>query len=75
MADNAASVSDSVANLHLDKATGEMISKSELKRREKQREREEKKSQQAASAPAKAKKTTSAEEEEMNLTPNVGSKL
>ena len=32
---------EGVANLHLDEATGEMVSKSELKKRLKQREKEE----------------------------------
>ena len=59
-----------VTNLHLDEATGEKVSKSELKKRQKQREAEEKKKAKAAAAPAKAEKKKSEEEEESNLTPN-----
>ena len=59
-----------LANLHLDEVTGERISKSELKRRQKLRDREEKKREKEAAEPPKAVKV-SAEEEESNLTPNV----
>ncbi|KZV93429.1 lysyl-tRNA synthetase [Exidia glandulosa HHB12029] len=63
------------ANLHKDPVTGEMISKTELKRRQKEREKEEKKAAKAASAPpqpAAAKKAdaASAADAEDNLTPN-----
>ncbi|KAI4284734.1 MAG: hypothetical protein L6R38_001190 [Xanthoria sp. 2 TBL-2021] len=63
---------DQLANLHLDEVTGEKISKSELKKRQKQRTLEEKKKEKAAAAPSKPKpeKTASAEEEESQLTPN-----
>lgn len=61
----------SMANLQLDSVTGEMVSKSELKKRLKLREREAKKKEKVAAAPPKAQKKTSAEEEEANLTPNV----
>lgn len=68
------SVSTQVGNLHLDEVTGEKVSKSELKKRQKQREAEKKKQEKAAAAPPKAeKKKVSAEEEESNLTPNVRS--
>lgn len=67
MADEASS---QVANLHLDSVTGEKVSKSELKKRNKQREQDEKKAAKAAAAPPKVQKHTSAEEEENNLTPN-----
>jgi len=60
-----------LANLHLDEVTGERISKSELKRRQKLRDREEKKREKAAAEPPKAEKKVSAEEEESNLSPNV----
>ncbi|KAL2870488.1 lysine--tRNA ligase KRS1 [Aspergillus lucknowensis] len=61
----------SLANLLLDEVTGEKVSKSELKRRQKNREREAKKKEKEASAPPKpATKKVSAEEEEANLTPN-----
>ncbi|KAI1907760.1 lysyl-tRNA synthetase [Ophidiomyces ophidiicola] len=65
-----------VANLHLDEATGERVSKSELKKRQKQREQERKKAEKAAAAAAagagagSAGKKKSAEEEESQLTPN-----
>ncbi|KAI5309846.1 lysyl-tRNA synthetase [Ascosphaera atra] len=56
-------------NLHLDEVTGERVSKTELKKRQKQRAAEEKKKAKAAANPAPAVKK-SAEEEESNLTPN-----
>lgn len=61
----------SIANLLLDEVTGEKISKTELKRRQKQREKDAKKKEKEAAAPPKAEKKSSAEEEEANLTPNV----
>ncbi|KAJ5669639.1 hypothetical protein N7462_010709 [Penicillium macrosclerotiorum] len=60
----------SMANLQLDTVTGEMVSKSELKKRLKMRERDAKKKEKAAAAPPKAEKKTSEEDEEANLTPN-----
>lgn len=60
-----------MANLLLDEVTGEKVSKSELKRRQKNREKEAKKKEKEAAAPPKAEKKTSAEDEEANLTPNV----
>lgn len=62
-----------VANLILDEVTGEKVSKTELKKRQKAREKEAKKKEKAAAAPvAKVeRKKSSAEEEEANLTPNV----
>jgi lysyl-tRNA synthetase class 2 len=77
MADAAAAPTESVANLHLDEVTGERVSKSELKKRQKgrdrQREKEMKEEKKAATAPPKpaAGKKNSQEEEESNLTPNV----
>lgn len=61
-----------VANLILDEVTGEKVSKTELKKRQKAREKEAKKKEKAAAAPvAKVeRKKSSAEEEEANLTPN-----
>jgi lysyl-tRNA synthetase, class II len=73
MADSAAhEAAEGLANLHLDDVTGERISKSELKRRQKLRAQEEKKQQRAAAAPAKTEKKRPAEDDESNLTPNVG---
>lgn len=64
-------VEASVANLLLDEVTGERVSKTELKKRQKMREREAKKKEKEANAPPKPEKKVSAEEEEANLTPNV----
>ena len=61
----------SMANLLLDEVTGEKVSKSELKRRQKLREKEAKKKEKEAAAPPKSAKKVSPEEEEANLTPNV----
>ena len=64
---------DEVANLHLDEVTGERISKTELKKRQKQREKEAKKAEKAAAAPPKAasnKPKNAAGEEEKDLNPN-----
>ncbi|ORZ19067.1 hypothetical protein BCR41DRAFT_385719 [Lobosporangium transversale] len=72
----AAAPADDV-KLYKDEVTGEMISKTELKKRIKSREKEAKKAEKAANAPAPAtlekadaKKTLSAAEEEENLNPN-----
>lgn len=66
-------VEASVAKLLLDEVTGEQVSKSELKKRQKLREKEAKKKEKEAAAPPKpAAKKTSAEDDEANLTPNVG---
>ncbi|KZT63728.1 lysyl-tRNA synthetase [Daedalea quercina L-15889] len=55
------------AGTHKDPVTGEMISKTELKRREKQREKEAKKAEKAAAAPAKpTAKATGTNEEDLN---------
>lgn len=62
---------EGVANLHLDDVTGERISKTELKRRQKLRATEEKKQQRAAAAPPKTEKKRPAEDDESNLPPNV----
>jgi lysyl-tRNA synthetase, class II len=73
MADSATQeVTEAVANLHLDDVTGERISKTELKRRQKLRAQEERKQQRAAAAPPMAEKKKPAEDDEGNLTPNVG---
>lgn len=63
---------DNLANLHLDEVTGEHVSKSELKKRQKHRAKEAEREKRAAAAPPKPEKKASAEEEESNLTPNVG---
>ncbi|KAL0077747.1 lysyl-tRNA synthetase [Phycomyces blakesleeanus] len=56
-------------NLQKDPFTGEMVSKSEIKRRTKQREKEAAKAAKAAAAPV-VEKTKSAEEGEDELNPN-----
>ncbi|KAI0746164.1 lysyl-tRNA synthetase [Earliella scabrosa] len=58
------------AALHKDPVTGEMISKTELKRRTKAREIEKKKAEKAAAAPAKPAAAKSSAENEEELTPN-----
>ncbi|KAF4127034.1 lysyl-tRNA synthetase, class II [Geosmithia morbida] len=61
---------EAVGKLHLDEVTGEMISKTELKKRQKTREKEAaKKEKQAAKGPAQTSKK-SAEAQEKELTPN-----
>ena len=72
MADNKVQEAEaSMASLLLDEVTGEKVSKTELKKRQKQREKDAKKKEKEAAAPAKTQKKTSAEEDEANLTPNV----
>ncbi|EPQ56889.1 lysyl-tRNA synthetase [Gloeophyllum trabeum ATCC 11539] len=56
-------------NLHKDPVTGEMISKTELKRRQQHREREAKKAAKAAAAPQAAAKPAAVNEDDLN--PNV----
>ncbi|KAI0779259.1 lysyl-tRNA synthetase [Fomes fomentarius] len=58
------------AALHKDPVTGEMISKTELKRRTKAREIEKKKADKAAAIPAKPAAAKSTTENEEELTPN-----
>lgn len=65
----------SMANLLLDEVTGEKVSKSELKKRQKARERDARKKEKEAAAPPKPEKKVSAEEEEANLNPNVSLSL
>lgn len=62
---------EAVAKLFLDEVTGEKISKTELKRREKLRKKEEEKKAKEAAAPPKAAKKTNAEADEKDLNPNV----
>lgn len=73
MADaGASSLAQDTANLHLDEVTGERVSKSELKKRQKQRQVEAKKKEKAAAAPPKPeKKAANTEIDESNLNPNV----
>ena len=73
MADNqpaseADAAAAAVAKLHLDEVTGEMISKTELKKRQKAREKEAAKKEKQAAHPQPAAKTGEAAEKE--LTPN-----
>jgi lysyl-tRNA synthetase class 2 len=64
---------EAVANLHLDEVTGEKVSKSELKKRQKNRQKEEEKKKKEAVAPPKpaAAKKSSTEADEKELNPNV----
>lgn len=64
---------EQVANLHLDEVTGERVSKSKLKQRQKHRGKEAKARDKAANAPPKpaVSKKIAVEDEESNLTPNV----
>jgi lysyl-tRNA synthetase class 2 len=73
MADANGALAQETANLHLDEVTGEKVSKSELKKRQKVREQEKKKAEKAAAAPPKTekKKVASAEANEAELNPNV----
>ncbi|KAK3998322.1 hypothetical protein QBC44DRAFT_228194 [Cladorrhinum sp. PSN332] len=62
---------EEVANLHLDTVTGERVSKTELKKREKQRKKEADKAEKAAAAPPKVNKPKNAAgQEEADLNPN-----
>ena len=63
---------EEIANLHLDEVTGERISKTELKKRQKQRQKEAGKAAKVAAAPPKAssKPKNAAGEEEKELNPN-----
>ncbi|TNY22197.1 hypothetical protein DMC30DRAFT_362043, partial [Rhodotorula diobovata] len=60
----------SAPNLQKDPETGEMVSKSELKKRIKARENAKKKAEKAASAPAQPTAKTSAADAEEELSPN-----
>ncbi|CAO3681576.1 unnamed protein product [Umbelopsis ramanniana] len=66
----AAAAATSEQNLQKDPVTGEMISKSEMKRRQKQREKEAAKAAKAAAKPAAPVAKKSAEEGEEDLNPN-----
>lgn len=70
---SSAAPTEGIANLLLDDVTGEKVSKTELKKRQKLREKEEKKREREAAAPPKpvaAKKKNTAEDEKA-LNPNV----
>lgn len=64
---------EQATNLHLDKVTGEKISKTELKRRQRQRERDAKKQERAGAVTAGSSTETPAtfEPDEEELTSNV----
>lgn len=63
-------VAEQVQKTYLDDVTGEQVSKTELKRRQKQRALEAKKAQKAASAPAPAQKAGKKKDELADLNPN-----
>jgi hypothetical protein len=69
----AAAPTEPMAKLLLDEPTGEMVSKSELKKRQKNRQKEEEKAKKAAAAPPKpaTAKKSNAEADEKELNPNV----
>ena len=69
-ADAVADATASVEKLHLDEVTGEMVSKTELKKRAKKREKESQKQAKQPPAAQGQKKAKSAEEDESNLSPN-----
>lgn len=71
MADATTGIAQDTANLHLDEVTGERVSKSELKKRQKLREQERKKAERAAAATPRPERTTNSEVDESNLNPNV----
>lgn len=58
---------ENAPNLHLDEVTGEKVSKSELKKRQKQREVEKKKAEKAAKLPERPKTEGKAKEAEVEL--------
>jgi hypothetical protein len=65
---------ESAPNLVLDEVTGEKVSKSEFKKRQKQREKDVKKAEKEATRqppPQAKRKAGSAEEDEAKLNPNV----
>lgn len=67
-------VTDEVKNLLLDEVTGERVSKTELKKRQKAREKDAKKAEREATRqapPPPKKKAASAEEDDAKLNPNV----
>ncbi|PSS18530.1 hypothetical protein M430DRAFT_50536 [Amorphotheca resinae ATCC 22711] len=73
MADEAGSAAPGeAAKTYLDEVTGEQVSKSELKKRQKARQKEEEKQKKAAAAPPKpiAVKKSNAEADEKELNPN-----
>lgn len=60
----------SAPELHLDELTGERVSKTELKKRQKQRQKDAEKALRLASKPTPVAKKTNAESEEKELNPN-----
>ncbi|KAL8418214.1 hypothetical protein RB594_001719 [Gaeumannomyces avenae] len=61
---------EQVENLHLDEVTGEKISKTELKRRQKARQKADEKAKKAAAAPPKPAVAKKAAADEQELNPN-----
>ncbi|CCH44291.1 lysyl-tRNA synthetase, class II [Wickerhamomyces ciferrii] len=61
-------VAEAVGKLHLDEVTGEQVSKSELKKRQKQRQKEAEKAEKAAKAPPKP--VSQKKKVDSDLTPN-----
>lgn len=73
MADTPAAPTEALANLHLDEVTGERVSKSELKKRQKQRQKDEARAAKEAAASPKpvVVKKSNDEADEKELNPNV----
>jgi lysyl-tRNA synthetase class 2 len=69
MADSSAPA-EKMANLHLDEVTGEMVSKSELKKRLKGRQKKEQKKAEAGPAKLPVAKKENSELDETELTAN-----
>ncbi|KAI5917260.1 hypothetical protein F4810DRAFT_62677 [Camillea tinctor] len=68
--DGVANAAAAVGKLHLDEVTGEMISKTELKKRQKKREKDAQKEAKQPDQAQTQRKSKSSEEDEANLTPN-----
>lgn len=75
-ASSSAPLEEGVGNLHIDEVTGEKVSKTELKKRQKLRQKEKAKAEKEAAAPPKAAVVKKANaEDEKDLNPNVSFSL
>ncbi|RLV94989.1 Lysine--tRNA ligase cytoplasmic [Spathaspora sp. JA1] len=70
MSDQVDQVTEEVQKLYLDEVTGEKVSKSELKKRQKLRQRDAQKAEKAAKAAATAPKVSKKSKGDEDLTPN-----
>lgn len=71
MADATQNVTDKVKDLHLDDVTGERVSKTELKKRQKAREKDAKKAEREATKQPPPQPKKRAQEDEGELNANV----